>query len=75
MAEYTINARGLQCPGPIMRLFTQMKTAEPGDLVTIEVTDMGFKSDIEAWCRKTKNALVSLAEQGGVITAQVRKGA
>ena len=74
MTDYTINARGLQCPGPIMRLFTQMKTAQPGDTVTIEVTDIGFKKDIEAWCRKTKNELVSLSEDGGVITAQVRKG-
>jgi TusA-related sulfurtransferase len=74
MAEYTINARGLQCPGPIMQLFTQMKSAQPGDLVTIEVTDIGFKKDIEAWCRKTKNTLLSLREAGGVITAQVQKG-
>ncbi|MHB9023521.1 MAG: sulfurtransferase TusA family protein [Armatimonadota bacterium] len=74
MTEYTINCRGLQCPGPIMKLFTQMKTLESGDLVTIEVTDIGFKKDIEAWCRKTKNDLVSLQEADGVITAQVRKG-
>jgi tRNA 2-thiouridine synthesizing protein A len=75
MADYTINARGLQCPGPIVKLFTQMKTAQPGDTVTIEVTDMGFKRDIEAWCRKTKNDLVSLVEADGAITAVVRKGA
>ncbi len=74
MTDYTINARGLQCPGPIMRLFTQMKSCQPGDLVTIEVTDIGFTKDIEAWCRKTKNELVSLTEAGGAITAQVRKG-
>jgi tRNA 2-thiouridine synthesizing protein A len=74
MTEYTINARGLQCPGPIMRLFTQMKTAAPGDTVRIEVTDIGFNKDIEAWCRKTKNELLSLEEAGGVITAHVRKG-
>jgi tRNA 2-thiouridine synthesizing protein A len=74
MTDYTINARGLQCPGPIMKLFTQMKTAQLGDLVTIEVTDIGFKKDIEAWCRKTKNELLSLEETGGVITEQVRKG-
>lgn len=74
MAEYTLNCRGLQCPGPIMQLFTTMKTASPGDTVTIEVTDMGFKKDIDAWCRKTKNTLVSLDERDGVITAIVRKG-
>jgi len=74
MAEYTLNCRGMQCPGPIMQLFQQMKTAQPGDTVTIAVTDLGFKKDIEAWCRKTKNELVSLTEEAGVITAVVRKG-
>ena len=42
--------------------------------VTISVTDFGFKKDIEAWCRKTKNTLVSLAEETGVITAVIKKG-
>jgi tRNA 2-thiouridine synthesizing protein A len=74
MTDYTLNCRGMQCPGPIMQLFTQMKAAQSGDSVTISVTDMGFKKDIEAWCRKTKNTLVSLTEDAGVITAVVQKG-
>lgn len=74
MTDYTLNCRGLQCPGPIMQLFQQMKAAQSGDTVTISVTDMGFKKDIEAWCRKTKNELVSLTEDAGVITAIIRKG-
>jgi TusA-related sulfurtransferase len=57
-----------------MQLFTQMKAAQSGDTATISVTDMGFKKDIEAWCRKTKNELVSLVEDAGVITAVIRKG-
>jgi len=57
-----------------MELFKQMKSAQPGDTATISVTDMGFKKDIEAWCRKTKNELVSLVEDAGVITAVIRKG-
>ena len=73
MAEYQINARGLQCPAPIMRLFMKIKEARPGDEVLIEVTDAGFKSDINAWCAKTKNELVSLSEADGVITARIRK--
>lgn len=74
MTDYTLNCRGLQCPGPIMELFKQMKTAQSGDTVTISVTDLGFKKDIEAWCRKTKNKLQSLVEDAGVITAVIKKG-
>ena len=74
MADYTLNCRGMQCPGPIMQLFQQMKVAQDGDQVVISVTDAGFKKDIDAWCRKTKNALLSITEEAGVITATIRKG-
>lgn len=74
MAHSELNCRGMQCPGPIMQLFKYMKTAQSGDTATIEVTDMGFRKDIEAWCRKTQNALVSLNEVNNVITATIRKG-
>lgn len=74
MSEKHINARSLQCPGPIVELFKTMKASDDGDEVVIEVTDVGFRKDVQAWCTKTKNTLVSLSEDGGVITARVRKG-
>ncbi|MHB1392259.1 MAG: sulfurtransferase TusA family protein [Clostridia bacterium] len=74
MAEKYINARGLQCPGPVVELFKVAKASDRGDLITIEVTDSGFKKDIEAWCKKTGNELVSLVEEDGTIKAQIRKG-
>lgn len=74
MTEKHINVRGLQCPGPIVELFKVVKASEAGDIITIEVTDSGFKKDIQAWCQKTGNELVSLAEEDGAIKAVIRKG-
>lgn len=74
MSEKYINARGLQCPGPIVQLFKVAKVSETGDLITIEVTDGGFKKDIDAWCKKTNNELISLVEEDGAIKAVIRKG-
>jgi len=74
MAEKYINARGLQCPGPVVELFKVVKASDSGDLITIEVTDSGFKKDIQAWCKKTNNELVSLVEEEGTIKAMIRKG-
>ena len=73
MALYQINARGMQCPGPIVKLFNQSKLAEPGDIIKIEVTDQGFKKDIQAWCKKTGNELAELTEENGVILATIKK--
>jgi TusA-related sulfurtransferase len=73
MAEHTIDARGLQCPAPIMRLFVIMKTAQTGDLVTITATDKGFTKDVAAWCHKTGHTLDAVDEADGLITARIRK--
>ncbi|MGE5633024.1 MAG: sulfurtransferase TusA family protein [Caulobacteraceae bacterium] len=74
MTEKFINARGLQCPGPVVELFKVAKASQSGDVLTIEVTDSGFKKDIAAWCKKTGNELVSLVEEDGVTKAVIRKG-
>jgi len=73
MAEHFIDAKYLQCPGPITQLFKKIKEVNSGDMVVIEVTDMAFKMDVQSWCKKTKNELISLEENNGVITAKIKK--
>ena len=74
MTEFNVNAKGLQCPGPIVQLFTEMKKLNPGDIIIIEATDHGFRKDVAAWCKKTGNKLLSLEEQENILTARVEKG-
>ncbi|MFO7637250.1 MAG: FAD-dependent oxidoreductase, partial [Clostridia bacterium] len=45
-SDNRINACGLQCPGPIMRLHKELKGLRAGETVEISVTDPGFASDI-----------------------------
>ncbi|MGB4595729.1 MAG: FAD-dependent oxidoreductase [Anaerolineaceae bacterium] len=72
--EYTLDACGLQCPGPILKLYNQVKEMAHGDVVTVKATDMGFASDVGAWARSTGNTLLDLDVKGGVVTARVQKG-
>jgi TusA-related sulfurtransferase len=73
MATKEIDARGMQCPGPIVEVFKAVKAMAPGDEVRVQATDSGFMEDIKTWCRKTGNELVSL-EAGPPIKAVIRKG-
>jgi tRNA 2-thiouridine synthesizing protein A len=73
MAEVKINAKGLQCPGPIVQLFTEIKKLNSGDIIEIEATDHGFVKDVAAWCKKTGNKLLSLIEQDNIIAARIEK--
>jgi len=69
-----VDACGLQCPGPVMKLYAAINEAKDGDVVEIKSTDMGFAADLEAWCRRTGNTLLSAIEGEGFISARVLKG-
>ena len=73
-SEYQLDACGLQCPGPILKLYNKVKDMGEGDIVTVKATDYGFANDVGAWAKTTGNTLLSLENAGGVITARVQKG-
>jgi NADPH-dependent 2,4-dienoyl-CoA reductase/sulfur reductase-like enzyme/peroxiredoxin family protein/rhodanese-related sulfurtransferase/TusA-related sulfurtransferase len=72
--QYHLDACGLQCPGPILKLYTKVKEMADGDQVTVRATDLGFARDVEAWAKSTGNRLLSLETKAGEITAVVQKG-
>ena len=72
---FTVDACGLQCPGPILKLYKKVKEVETGDVITVKATDYGFISDVQAWADRTGNKLISLGSEEGVITARIQKGA
>ncbi|MDD5021229.1 MAG: FAD-dependent oxidoreductase [Endomicrobiaceae bacterium] len=69
-----IDACGLQCPGPIIKLASTIKTMKDGQLLEISTTDCGFGSDIEGWCNTTGNMLVNVENNGRVVKAVIQKG-
>jgi TusA-related sulfurtransferase len=68
-----VDARGLKCPLPIVRLTKAVKLAAIGDRIQVLADDPAFEPDVRAWCRKTGNALVGLTSERGVTTAVIRK--
>ena len=73
MTEYSIDAKKMQCPKPIMEIFKTMKKANVGDVIKVEATDRGFLPDVKAWCMKTGNELVTSSELKGTYKAVIRK--
>lgn len=69
-----LNACGLSCPGPIMKVYEKIAEIEDGDVLEVHVTDPGFKSDIASWCKRTGNTLLNVEKQDKAIVARIRKG-
>jgi NADPH-dependent 2,4-dienoyl-CoA reductase/sulfur reductase-like enzyme/peroxiredoxin family protein/rhodanese-related sulfurtransferase/TusA-related sulfurtransferase len=65
---------GMQCPGPITKVFESIHNMKPGDMLEVVASDPGFMRDINAWCRRTGNTLVSSGKKGNDYIARVMKG-
>lgn len=69
-----VDACGLSCPGPIMKLAENISNIQDGDVLEISSTDKGFYADVEAWCNSTNNTLLNLANKDKKIVATIQKG-
>lgn len=69
----SVDACGLQCPGPIMKLKQAIDKMQPGETIEVKATDPGFPSDAKAWCKSTGNAFLSVTCQNGCHTIIIKK--
>lgn len=73
--EIVVDACGLSCPGPILEVHKAMEGAREGDTFTIHATDPAFAGDIEAFCKRTGNKLLSSNFDGKQFSITIQKGA
>lgn len=69
-----IDACGLSCPGPIMKVKRAIDSIADGERIEITSTDAGFARDAQAWCNTTGNVLISNVEEKGRYTVVIEKG-
>lgn len=69
-----LDACGLQCPGPIIKVYEAINKMEPEQTLEVKVTDPGFPEDIKAWCAKTGNSIVASRFENNTFTVTIKKG-
>lgn len=68
-----IDACGLSCPGPIMKLKEAIENAPDKSRILVEATDPGFARDARAWCESTGNRFVSHESSKGISRIMIEK--
>ena len=68
-----LDACGLSCPGPLMRVKSAVDELNHGDCLNVTASDPGFYEDIKSWCRSTNTELVNLSKEKGIIKATLKK--
>ncbi len=70
----TVNACGMQCPGPLLETKNGVDSIKDGESILVKASDPGFYVDVKSWCEKTGNKLTSLENKNGVVQAVITKG-
>jgi len=63
--DMELDARGLNCPLPILRTKKSLVAMGTGQVLKVTATDSGAVKDMQAFAKQTGNELVSSAEAGG----------
>lgn len=72
MADKTLDAKGLNCPLPILRAKKTLKDVPRGGTLEVLATDPGSVADFAAFCKTTGNELVESASNDGVYRFLIR---
>ena len=70
-----VDACGIQCPGPILKLKQAMDALAVGQQLEVRATDAGFPRDAEAWCRTTGHKFLGKRAEGGIQIVEIEKAA
>ena len=73
IVDVTVDARGLNCPMPIVKTAQAVKAMASGDTLEVLATDPGSVKDFAAWSKSTGNELVEQTIAGGVYRFVMRK--
>ncbi len=68
-----LDARGLNCPLPILRTKKTLSDMTSGQVLKILATDPGSAKDFQAFAKQTGNALLSADENDKVFTFFMQK--
>ena len=68
-----VDAKGLACPMPVLLARKGIDEIDSGQLMLVESTDAGSKSDIPSWTRDMGHELLSSETEGPIYTYTIRK--
>jgi len=73
MADHTLDAKGLNCPLPILKARKALKDVAAGETLEILSTDPGSVADFEAFCRQTGNELLESSTEDSVYRFLIKR--
>lgn len=64
LIDKEVDARGLNCPLPILKAKRALSDMSTGQVLRVLATDAGSMRDFQAFCRQTHNELLEQTKDG-----------
>jgi tRNA 2-thiouridine synthesizing protein A len=72
-ADYELDARGLNCPLPILKAKKSIRDLKPGLVLHVIATDSGSANDFPLFCKQTGNELIEMTSEDNEYHFYIRK--
>lgn len=74
MEELEVDARGLYCPIPILRLLRALRDRPAGVVARLVATDPASVEDVRVFCTEGGHELLDSRREGSLYRFRIRKG-
>ncbi len=72
-ADVELDARGLNCPMPILKAKKAIRDLQPGQVMHVVATDSGSANDFPLFCKQSGNELMESSHEDGEFHFYIRK--
>ena len=72
-ADQTLDAKGLNCPLPVLKAKLALNKMQPGEILYVEATDPHSIIDFEAYCARTGHEIIHMSESEVMIEFHIRR--
>jgi tRNA 2-thiouridine synthesizing protein A len=72
-SETLLDVKGLACPLPVLRANKALRSLADGERLRVVATDPASLADMQAYCRTSGHALLSVSEKDGVLSFLIQK--
>lgn len=67
-----LDARGLKCPQPTLKMTVLAVKMKPGDALEVVADCPTFEQDVRDWCSRAKKVLLWMRDDGGTKRCQIQ---
>jgi tRNA 2-thiouridine synthesizing protein A len=72
MTTHTLDAKGMRCPQPILKITAMLPQLATGDVLEVSADCATFEDDVRKWCDRMNKTLLAVNKNGDVTIAQIQ---